>query len=68
MDRSPDNGDDIRYGILVGTVIGLGAGIRWSLRRPSGEAMIEYRDGTLRAQAMPQLELGVTAGGRRRRG
>ncbi|MFI5372826.1 MAG: hypothetical protein ACHQ52_14830 [Candidatus Eisenbacteria bacterium] len=63
-DSSPDNSDPVKWGIVGGTALGLVYGLWWSARRPSG-AMIEIHDGTLRAQAIPPVELIVTPGGTR---
>jgi hypothetical protein len=61
-DKSGDNTDPIRIGLVAGTFVGLGYGLWWSAHRPSG-AMLEFSDGALRAQAVPSIELGVTPGG-----
>ncbi len=62
-DKSPENGEPIRIGVVAGTFVGLAYGLWWSTHRPSGAAMIELRDGTLRANAIPALEFGITPAG-----
>jgi hypothetical protein len=52
VDDSGDDGDFIRWGLAGGTVVGLGVGIWYITTRPSGAALLEYRDGTLRAGAI----------------
>jgi hypothetical protein len=63
-DTSPDNSTPVRWGIVGGTALGLAYGLWWSAKRPSG-AMLEIQDGTLRAQAVPPIEMTVTPGGTR---
>jgi hypothetical protein len=63
-DSSPDNTDPVKWGIVGGVGLGLVYGLWWSAKRPSG-AMLEIEDGTLRAQAIPPIEMTVTPGGTR---
>ena len=59
-----DSGEPLRWGIVGGTMVGLGYGLWWTSHRPSG-AMLEYEDGTLRAHAMPTIQGVVTPDGMR---
>jgi hypothetical protein len=61
-DSNPDNTDPVRWGIVGGVGLGLVYGLWWSAKRPSG-AMLQIEDGTLRAQAIPPIEMTVTPGG-----
>ena len=51
-DTSKDD-DYIRYGVVGGTFVGLGMGLWFVSRRPSGAALIEVRGGELRAHLVP---------------
>jgi hypothetical protein len=47
-DTSKDD-DYIRYGVVTGTFVGLGMGLWFVSRRPSGAAMLQIEDGGLHA-------------------
>jgi hypothetical protein len=56
---SDANGDIMRWSIVGGTMLGLGAGIYFVARRPQPSGMLELKDGTLAIHPpTPQIEPG----------
>lgn len=56
---SETNGDIMRWSIVGGTVLGLGAGIYFTAKRPQPSGMLEFEDGALAIHPpAPQLEPG----------
>ena len=50
------SGEPIRWGIVAGTAIGLGYGIYQVATRPQPTALLELKDGELRAHALPTVQ------------
>ena len=46
-ESSDTNGDIMRWSIVAGTVLGLGAGIYFTAKRPQPSALLELKDGGL---------------------
>jgi MFS family permease len=51
-----DSGEPLRWGIVVGTFAGLGYGVYQVATRPAPTALIELKDGELRAHALPTVQ------------
>ena len=48
-DSTSNDDNYIRYGVVTGTFVGLGMGLWFVSRRPSGAALLEVKGGELRA-------------------
>jgi hypothetical protein len=60
-----DTGESIRWGIVVGTFAGLGAGIYFVAHRPEPASMLELRDGKLVPNAAALTAIEPVPGGAR---
>jgi len=57
------SGEPIRWGIVVGTFAGLGAGVYFVANRPIPESMLELRDGRLAPNAAALAAIEPVPGG-----
>jgi hypothetical protein len=57
------SGEPIRWGIVVGTFAGLGAGVYFVANRPVPESMLELRDGRLAPNAAALAAIEPVPGG-----
>jgi hypothetical protein len=62
VDDGADGGEFVKWGFVTGTFVGLGMGLWWTTQRPTG-AFLEIDEGTLRAHAVPPVEVGLTRDG-----
>ena len=54
-DENHNDGELLRWGFASGTLLGAGLGLWWVNHRPQPSALLEFRDGALRARApIPQ--------------
>ena len=63
-----NGGEPVRWGIVIGTFAGLGAGIHYVAHRPIPASMLELRDGHLAANPAALAAFEPVPGGMRVRG